>query len=150
MPNKVNPQSGIAYSHALPTGYARNWIADCERLMDGNLSVYKVFTPLPTRQKAMPIVHMRRVRHGRVGSSSLKPTPAADRTSSTDSPLIHEHKKLAEVQAGNEPEEVSGRTRPSFGAATSASARPFSTDAVMSRFFICRAHDDHIKWDQIR
>lgn len=35
----VNAQSGITYSHAFPTGYARNWIADCDRVMDGNRKV---------------------------------------------------------------------------------------------------------------
>lgn len=81
LPLMLKPQSGITNSHAFPTGYARNWIADWERLMDGNRNVYKVLTPLPKRQNPMPITHMRSVRHGKEGSSGLKPTPAAYRTS---------------------------------------------------------------------
>lgn len=57
-------------------------MADWDKVTDGNRNVYSVLTPLPTRQKPMPITHMRRVRHGRVGSSALSPTPAAKRTSS--------------------------------------------------------------------
>lgn len=81
VPAIVTPQSGTTYSHALPMGYARNWIADWERLIDGKRNVYTVLTPLPTRQNAMPMVHMRSVRHGMVGSSDVMSTPAAERTS---------------------------------------------------------------------
>lgn len=62
-------------------GNAKNCTADCVREMDGNRSVYNVLRPQPSRVKKIPIVHIRRVKHGVEGSSTLRSIPAAESTS---------------------------------------------------------------------
>jgi hypothetical protein len=60
-------------------------MADCDNVIEGNRKVYRVLTPLPTKQNAMPITHIRRVRQGISGSFFVKPTPAASNNSSVES-----------------------------------------------------------------
>lgn len=53
--------------------------------MEGRRKVKSVLRPLLRMQKTRPITHIRIVRQDRLVSSSVRPTPAAVRTSAVDS-----------------------------------------------------------------